>query len=419
MTRKRILPVLLAGALLALAPTGKANAEEGVATVQLGGTGPLLTVLEPRIFEELAVFPLKAEAVTDGSKYKHLDTAVSDRSVSITEWGSGTVPNLKVANKGKGKVFIMTGEIMTGAKQDRMSAHDVLLGPGSGPVKLPVYCVEQGRWVKRSDRFAAGHTAGTRKLRKSAVAKSSQGKIWSDVAEKSAESGVHSSTGTMQAVYNDAQLAKKIKTYEKAFADLPSKTPDMVGFVVAIRGRIGSADLFANPPLLDGLWKKLIKAAATDAVTADRSGKSPPTVEQVAQFLGAGIEGDYKSIDNPGLGKEFLIEGQGGVTGSTLIHGTNVVHMALFAPDKSDGPRELRNGIRYDTPQSSYGGNSGGKGSIGNGGPPPWFYEKKRKKKSGKGQTGKPKSRPKQQKKKKSKKKSQGKQSSWNDDLEK
>lgn len=417
MTRNKTLLALLAGSLLALASAGRAGAEERGTAVRLGATGPVLNVLEPRIFEELAVYPLTATAVTDGSKYKHLDTAVSDRSVSITEWGSGTVPNLKVANKGKSKVFIMTGEIMTGAKQDRMSAHDVLLGPGSGSVKLPVYCVEQGRWVKQSDRFAAGHTAGTRKLRKSAVAKSSQGKIWSDVAEKSAESGVRSSTGTMQAVYNDAQLAKKIRSYEKAFADLPSKTPDMVGFAVAIRGHIGSADLFANPPLLDGLWQKLIKAAATDAVTADQPGASPPTAAQVARFLGAGIDGDYKPIDNPGLGKEFLIEGQGGVTGSTLIHQTGVVHMALFAPDKSDGPRELRNGIRYDTPQSSYGGETGGKGAIGNGGPPPWYYEKKKKKKSSKGQTGKPQPSPKQ--KKKSKQKSQGKQSAWEDDLEK
>jgi len=408
----------LVAALLVLSHAGDTRAQNPDATIALGNAGPVLTVLAPRVHDQLAIYPLVADAVTDDSKYKHLDTAVSDKSVSITEWGSGTVPNLKVANKGKGKVFIMTGEIMTGAKQDRMSAHDVLLRPRSSAVKLPVYCVEQGRWVKKSERFAAGRTAGTKKLRKSAVAKSSQGKIWSDVAEKSAQSGVVSSTGTMQAVYNDAQLGQKIKAYEKAFADLPGKTSNMVGFVVAVRGKLETADLFANPPLLAGLWTKLVKAAATDAVTSQNSPAEQPTAAQVRAFLDAGIEGNYRSIDNPGMGREFLIEGAGGVSGSTLINDSQIVHMALFAPEKTAGPRELRNGIQYGTPQSTYKNNDdlGGKGSIGNGGPPPWYYKNKKKKGS---KTAKPNAQQQQKKKKKSKKKSKGKQSSWNDDLQK
>jgi hypothetical protein len=393
---------LLVVALCTSAQIERARAQASDATIRLGNAGPLLTVLEPRVYESLAIYPLVADEVKDQTKYKHLDSAVSEKSVQITEWGSGTVPNLKVSNKGKGKVFIMTGEIMTGAKQDRMAAHDVLLRPGSKAVKLPVYCVEHGRWVKNSDRFAAGKTAGTKKLRKSAVAKASQGKIWADVAEKSAKSGVHSSTGTMQAVYNSTDLKKKIAAYEKAFANLPSDTENMVGFVVAVRGQIDGADLFANPPLLKGLWKKLVKAAATDAVTEDGSATGTPSTARARSFLGEGINGEYKPIDTPGLGQEFLVESKSGISGSTLIHESAVIHMALFAPEKSDGPRELRNGIRYQTagPQPAT------SNAIGNGGPPPWLYQQKNKKKGkkkigqkkGKGsKKGKPKKGGKQQ----------------------
>jgi hypothetical protein len=396
---------MLTGLVLVLACAARAEAQTDRARIRLGSAGPMLTVTQPRVFESLAIYPLVVDEVTDGTRYKHLDKAVSDKSVMITEWGSGTVPNLKVANKGKGKVFIMTGEIMTGAKQDRMSAHDVLLRPGSGPVKLPVYCVEQGRWVKNSDRFAAGRTAGTKKLRKSAVAKASQSRIWSDVAEKSAKSGVRSSTGTMQAVYNDGKVKKKISAYEKAFADLPTRTPDMVGFVVAVRGQIGNADLFANPPLLEGLWQKLVKAAATDAVTEDAPALELPTPAQVRNFLGAGIGGDYKPVDNPGLGQEFLVTGAEGVSGSTLIHDSSVVHMALFAPDKSDGPRELQSGIQYQTaqPQPQPQPQWSNSNTIGNGAPAPW-HSKGKKKNKGKSQ--------KKSKKKSKKQKGQSKQKS-------
>ena len=354
--------VLIVGTLLGLAQPRVADAQQGNLTVRVAEMAPRVTVHQPRVHKNLAVYPLTTPDVADTSRYKHLDSAVSDKSVKITEWGSGTVPNLKVTNRSNAKVFVMAGEIMTGAKQDRMSAHDVLMRPWSGPIKLPVYCVEQGRWVMQSKQFAAGRTAGTKQLRKSAVAKSSQGKIWSDVAKKSAESGVRSSTGTMQAVYNNVELRRRIGAYQQAFADLPNKTRNMVGFVVAVRGQIDSADLFANPPLLQGLWTKLIKAAATDAVTTQRAAQPLPSAAEVQTFVGMGLEGTTKKVNNPGLGKEYLIQGDGGLTGSTLIHQARVVHLALFAPDKSAGPRELRNGIRYDTPQSTPTGGAGVKG---------------------------------------------------------
>jgi hypothetical protein len=346
--------VLLASILFGFAQTGVGDAQEAKPPLRVATLAPRVTVQEPRIHKELAIYPLTVASVADTSRYKHLDTAVTDRSVKITEWRSGTVPHLKVTNGGNSKVFIMAGEIMTGAKQDRMSAHDVLLRPWSGPIKLPVYCVEHGRWVMQSQQFAAGRTAGTKRLRQSAVAKSSQSRIWSDVAAKTAESGVRSSTGTMQAVYNSPEVKRRIQEYQQAFADLPNKAPNMVGFVVAVRGQIDTADLFANPPLLRGLWKKFVKAAATDAVTSQRGALPTPSVPEVQAFVGLGLLGNAKRIKTPGLGKEYLIQGDGGVTGSTLIHQERMVHLALFAPDRSAGPRELRNGIRYDTPQSRH-----------------------------------------------------------------
>lgn len=316
---------------------------------------------EPITYKSLAIFPLLASNKQNTWKFASLDQAMKGRKLKVKEWGSGSVPNLKVKNQGKDKTFIMAGEIVTGAKQDRMSAHDVLLKENSDVISLPVYCVEQNRWVMNSNEFSSGQSAGTNSLRKSAVQKKSQGKIWSDVAAKSKKSGVQSSTGTMQAVYRNAKIKKEIKKYQKAFSKLLDKSPDTIGFVVVIGGQITSADLFGNKKILTGVWKKLLKAIAVDAITETTNTDLEITKQDVQNFLNTGFDGSFKNISNPGLGKEYLIACKGDISGSTLVYKNQIVHMALFNADQDEKPRELRSNtprIKADLESSSSSGNS-------------------------------------------------------------
>ena len=305
-----------------------------------------ITIQPPRSYRDLTIYPISVGEIGDKTSYMTLDEAAGKRLLRISELGNGQVPKVKAENLGNRKIFIMTGEIITGAKQDRMSAHDVVLVKSKKPVVLPVYCVEQGRWVMESGQFSAGGTAGTKKLRRSAVKKYNQGKIWSDVAEKSEKASVRNATGTMQAVYNNPRIRKEIEGYIKAFEDLLQKTPNMVGFIVVSRGRISNADIFANPKLLKGLWKKLLRASAVDTVTEKEAGGRTPSLKQVQAFVNDGLAGQFKKIPNPGAGHEFLMEGENGVSGSTLINGDSIVHLALFSKEKGDNPRELRGDFR-------------------------------------------------------------------------
>lgn len=59
-----------------------------------------------------------------------------------------------------------------------------------------------------------------------------------------------------------------------------------------------------------------------------------------------GLAGEFNKIPNPGSGQEFLIEGENGVSGSTLLNGDSVVHLALFSKEKGENPRELRGEFR-------------------------------------------------------------------------
>ena len=344
MNRNGVAAVALTGLLAA---TSLARAQEAPAeVVALANLAGALEIGPPVKHDRLTVYPLKAPRTSSASPYESLDRAVKENKLRVREQGSGDVPRLRVKNLGKKRVFIMTGEIMTGAKQDRMAAQDVLVPPKKRNLDLKVYCVEAGRWVMKSGQFAAGGTAATKKLRRSAAKKYGQGKIWDDVAEKSRESSVDSATGTMQAVFRDRRVRQKLAAYEKALSDLPERTENMIGFVAITGGHLSTADVFASPALLSDLWKKLLRAAALDAITAPENGQSAATAADVAQFLQDGFSGRFNLITNPGEGKELLVDGENGVSGSTLVDGSSVVHLALFSPEKGAEPRELRTDIK-------------------------------------------------------------------------
>ena len=334
-----------AGASPSALPKGAA-ANNGAKQISSGDTIKTdqdgINVGLPVHHDNLVVFPLLGSAPAgETHAFTPLDVAMDARQLTVTEQGDGgSVPALRVSNQSKEMVFVMTGEIVTGANQDRMSAHDVLLPPQGRAIKLPVYCVERGRWQGTSQRFSAGKTAGTTTLRKSAAKKASQGTIWAKVAQKSGAASVHSATGTMQAVYNSEEVKQKIAVYEQALWRLAADQRQMVGVVAAINGEIVSADLFADHALLSALWPKLLKALAIDAITAPPTAhREAPTRAAVSAFFNAGRGGTLNSTENPGLGNEYLIEAANGVTGTELMFDNRIVHLSLFGPDREEGTR--------------------------------------------------------------------------------
>src|SRR5262245_32627973 len=79
-----------------------------------------LTIDASQEAEGLQAFPLRWEAVKR-LDYVTLDEALGAGTLEITELHeSGRVPTLKVVNKGDRMVFLMAGEHLVGAKQDRV-----------------------------------------------------------------------------------------------------------------------------------------------------------------------------------------------------------------------------------------------------------------------------------------------------------
>ena len=59
-------------------------------------------------------------------------------------------PNeLKIENTGGEPVFIQSGDIVKGGRQDRTLTTSLILPPHSGEIPIASFCVEHGRWSQR------------------------------------------------------------------------------------------------------------------------------------------------------------------------------------------------------------------------------------------------------------------------------
>jgi hypothetical protein len=124
-----------------------------------------ITLGEPQVFKNFGVVPL-FHAANGGPLYLTLKEAMSQGILTISELGSeGTVPELKVINKGEVAVLLLDGEEVSGAKQNRVLNTTILVGPLT-EVVIPVSCTEQGRWRYTSHNFAASGVVMAAKVRR-------------------------------------------------------------------------------------------------------------------------------------------------------------------------------------------------------------------------------------------------------------
>jgi hypothetical protein len=294
-----------------------------------------LQVSEPQEAGGLQVFGLFWQQPTPLS-YTTLDEGLARGQLEVTEVSDGgSVPSLKVANKGDTMAFLMAGEQLSGGKQNRVLNASILIAAHS-ELPIPVSCVERGRWAYRSAQFGSAgssshsklrrlmHTHATESYRREGKPSSRQGEVWQEVDRKLSETGSHSHTDMLQQAYEDTQVV---------LADVLQhlRVPEgACGAVFAYGGRIVGFDLFDQPATLARLWPKLVRAYALDAHAARQEGVPPLTVADVRNWLGAAPQAREEMFKSPGVGDDVRLESQHLVGAGLLVDG-NPVHVEAFA----------------------------------------------------------------------------------------
>ncbi len=135
-----------------------------------------------------------------------LDQALNKGTVRVKETSeAGEVPFLSIQNMIDVPILILDGEEVTGGKQDRIVNASIII-PSNTVIKVPVSCVESGRWHYQQRDFQSGNSifrAKSRAVQKESVTASlrqhgtyysDQRAVWREVGEILNDLGVSSNT---------------------------------------------------------------------------------------------------------------------------------------------------------------------------------------------------------------------------------
>ncbi|MBP1623778.1 MAG: hypothetical protein H6Q07_1798 [Acidobacteria bacterium] len=294
---------------------------------------------QPMVHSNLTVFPLFG-SLPSAADYLTLDEALEQKCAAVTEVSEGgSVPELKFVNSGEKRVFLLDGEQLVGAKQNRVLNLSILVAGGK-VIIIPVTCVESGRWRHRSDQFSSSasvHYAEGRARKMAQVSasmratgrrNSDQGRVWADISEKSARFSVASETSAMNDIYD--KESERLQDYTASFSTLEGQS----GAVFAIDGQIVGLDLFDSAETLKKLFPKLLNSYGLDALDRARSKRS----KAEKQCMPADVEGFLKSVREAKM-EEFPAVGEGvdirfsgrDITGAALAVDDRIVHLSAFA----------------------------------------------------------------------------------------
>lgn len=209
--------------------------------------------------------------------YFSLDEAMKDNSIEIVEIGErGLVNDVYVINKSDRYVFLLDGDIITGAKQNRVVNTSVLLPPGCKK-HLPVSCVEQGRWHKTSPKFrAASFTAPdsirktkmmdvTNNLENGAGFSSDQGKVWDRVHENLNMMDVGSETSDLGAIFR--VKSSSIEDYLKGV----TADENANGLSIFYGKKLSKIEIFNSGAVYRDYFPKLLKSASLKVLESEQA----------------------------------------------------------------------------------------------------------------------------------------------------
>ncbi len=305
-----------------------------------------LKLCEAVAHRNLAVFPLLGGL--DGLPgYATLDEAAAAGTARVTEVSAGgSVPELSFVNEGKEAVLLLDGEELVGAKQNRVLNLTILVSAGAS-VKIPVSCVEQGRWSYRSDRFAPSGRAFFKKGRAEKVARvtenlrasgapvADQGQVWEEIAVKMERMAVSSSTGAMSDLFE--ARSHGVEEYVDALAPHPGQC----GAIFAIDGKVAGLELFDAQTTLAKALPKLIGSYALDALETlapRKRAPRPPAAMDAAALLDRVREAPVSLHPSLGEGSDARFA-HGNLSGAGLVARDRVVHLLAFVMEAaSAGP---------------------------------------------------------------------------------
>jgi ARG/rhodanese/phosphatase superfamily protein len=252
----------------------------------------------PYQYENLTIFLVHGPDQPGARIFTPLQEAMERNQVIVHE--TSEVNELAIENISNSEVFVQSGDIVKGGRQDRVLAVDLILSAKSGEIPISAFCVEHGRWTQRGAEPAAvfdksDQMIATKRLKLAARQELSQAHVWNEVEATQGKlsysvSGFARSTeseSSLQLALENEGVQKLVRVYMDKLSSIVEGHSDVIGFVFAINDQLNSGDVYSSQALFKRFWPRLLRTAATEAVVERQTNekRQPVSIASTADFL--------------------------------------------------------------------------------------------------------------------------------------
>lgn len=305
-------------------PTGQLYADRYAPSFPAGSG---IEMGESIVCDDKALIPLYPQRESLCVKTGFLTLAEAVESGKAKVYDSGSVQTVFVVNESDRPVFLMSGEVVFGGKQDRVIAQDTVI-PADKDRKyhIGVFCVEKNRWHESERGFAftckpeacsaelsrpepepqqapeaLAQATEDEKWRKAfqnlagrgitcacilaECGEGGQGEVWSRVGETNKRLGTDNSTNTYRNNLASEDVNKSMESELVTFGRAMAADDRAIGYVFMYRGNVLYVDIFGSPELFAKYKYGLIKAYLIDTVNREWNPRSSTTASNPEGFL--------------------------------------------------------------------------------------------------------------------------------------
>lgn len=270
------------------------------------------------VSDELTIYPIvaKDESKTKAlTQVKNLSDGIQTKGFRITEkkpYGTDRRENainvLTYQNKSTDTIYIMSGDVVKGGRQDRMIAEDVIVPPRTlGDVA--VFCVEPHRWefhhnmvdsstqensntVKKQFVFSGYYNVASSNIRRTVQNDYNQQDVWNKVGELTEVHNTETSTGTYAALESSEEFTSQRDAHINFLKTKMSLYDNAIGMIVVNGNEILGTDIFGNEHLFNIQYEALLHSYVTEAITEKNTAEL--STDKLNRYVKS-MQGQYES----------------------------------------------------------------------------------------------------------------------------
>ena len=281
----------------------------------------------------LGVIPILTKEITELPVLEPLERALERGLARITETSpAGEVPFLMLENTGDCPIIILDGEEVVGGKQNRI-INTTMVIPASTSVKVPVSCIQAGRWhheradfesagsVFRARSRAAQMATVTANVRESGSFRSDQSAVWDEVSASLLELGVQSSTSDFR------EGRERVGHRLEEFVEAIRPAEHQIGSIFICAQGILGLEMLGTPDLFSQVCDKATRSFAFEVLSArDLNGASTQAAKEWWSKI---PQSEFSRHASPAAGEDIRV-GTEDLIGSGLIWNDVLVHFSCF-----------------------------------------------------------------------------------------